>query len=92
MRGGHPVTLIRSLFEYCFPCGNSLLLVDVKMNCHLRIRHLPRFRYGLGCIPVPVTLSLLWHKRCDKDMALIWLKDVLRKVMADLTQPSSCFA
>ena len=46
--------------------------------------------YGLGCSPVPVetpeiALSLLWHKRCDKDMALIWLKDVLRKVMADLT-------
>lgn len=47
--------------------------------------------YGICCSPVPVetpeiALSLLWHKRCDNDMSLDWLKGVLRKVMEDQTQ------
>lgn len=48
--------------------------------------------YGLCCSPVPVVtpeiaLSLLWHKRCDNDLPLGWLKDVIRSVIADLTVP-----
>jgi DNA-binding transcriptional LysR family regulator len=46
--------------------------------------------YGLCCSPVPVetqeiALSLLWHKRCDNDMPLNWLKGVLREVMNNQT-------
>ncbi|WHU89968.1 LysR family transcriptional regulator (plasmid) [Pantoea agglomerans] len=46
--------------------------------------------YGLCSSPVPVAtpeipLSLLWHKRCDNDKALCWLKEELRSVMTDRT-------
>ena len=45
--------------------------------------------YGLCCSPVPVetpeiALSLLWHKRCDNDMPLNWLKEVLHRVVKGL--------
>ena len=42
--------------------------------------------YGLRCSPVPVetpeiALSLLWHKCCDNDMPLNWLRTVLHKII-----------
>lgn len=44
--------------------------------------------YGLCSSPVPVAtpeiaLSLLWHKRCDNDMPLSWLREELRGVMTE---------
>lgn len=45
-----------------------------------------RVHYGLRCSPVPVetpeiALSLLWHKCCDNDMPLDWLRSVLHRVI-----------
>lgn len=43
---------------------------------------------GFCSSPVPIAtpeiaLSLLWHKRCDNDMPLSWLREELRGVMTE---------